>query len=318
MSVDSRLRRGLSANAAALREPDVELILGKALDAHRRRRALRWVGVTGLAAAACAVLLLPAVWHTNTTHRPPVGRTPTTLLGGYAGLVGTLPGAPQASGRWALELDADGRVVATAPNRYGKGVPQTIGMLDGRILRTDLFEKDLCQGRGPGRYAPSRRADQLVLGVLSDTCAPRVSFFTATTWISDGVTAYTGARIPEGRWARDVTVKQLRDGGFHPDAAWLASNGFTDGGSRFVIEFAGSRWFIFVETDQGGLEIGDQGTVKFDALGRWVQNDVTAIEWSLEGDVLTTRNAVPVEGIRPLPTNPSDEAVLEGRWQPIR
>jgi hypothetical protein len=315
MSVDDRLRTGLSANAAALREPDIELILGQALDAHQRRRALRWVRVTGLAAAACAALLLPVVWHTSTTHGPPAGRTPTTLPGGYAGLVATLPGAPQASGRWALEFGADGHVVATAPNRYGKGVPETIGMLDGRTLRTDLFEKDLCQGRGPGRYALSRRADQLVLDVLRDTCTPRVSFFTATTWISDGVTAYSGARIPEGRWARDVTVQQLRDGGFHPDTAWLASNGFTDGSSRFVVEFAGTRWFIFVETDQGGLELGDQGTVTFDPLGRWVQNGVTAIEWSLEGDVLTTRNAVPVEGIRPLPTDPSDSAVLEGRWQ---
>ena len=315
MSVDDRLRMGLTANATALAEPNVELILGKALAAHRRRRALRWAGFAGMAAVACAVVALPVLWHGNETLGPPAGRTSSTFEGGYAALVTTVPGASQASGRWALELDADGQLVATAPNRYGRGLPAVIGAVDGRHVRTELFDENLCQGLGSGRYTASRRGDHLVFQLASDPCATRVAFFTTTTWISTGASAYTGPRIPEGRWARDVTASQLNALGFHPDAAWLASNGFTDGKSRFVIQFAGSRWFIFVETDQGGLEIGDQGTATYDALGRWVQNGTMAIEWSIKGDTLTTRNVVPVEGPRPTPTRTEERAVLEGIWQ---
>jgi hypothetical protein len=40
-----------------------------------------------------------------------------------------------------------------------------------------------------------------------------------------------------------------------------------------------------------------------------------AIEWSIKGDTLTTRNVVPVEGPRPTPTRTEERAVLEGIWQ---
>ena len=76
MSVDDRLRTGLTANATALREPDVEHLLGKALAAHRRRRALRRAGLAGLAAAACAAVVLPMVWNANTAPKPPAGTAP--------------------------------------------------------------------------------------------------------------------------------------------------------------------------------------------------------------------------------------------------
>lgn len=322
MPVDDRLRVGLTANAAALREPDVELLLGQAFAAHRRRQARRWAGVAGLAAAACAALVvtLMAQPAPKPEPAPPVGPTPTTLQDRYAGLVAPFAEAPQASGRWALAVGADGKVTATPPNRYGRGEPLVAGRFGrGGVFGTDAFSQNnhICDSPG-GRYRMTTRGDRLIFESVADSCVSRVQFFTKTTWISTSVTAYTGPGIPDGRWARDVTVGQLNDVHFWPDAAWKTSNGFSDGSGRFVIEFAGSRWFIFVENDQGGLEVGDQGTVRYDGLGRWVQNDLTAVEWSIRGDTLTTRNAVPVEGLHPLPASDVDRAVLEGSWQRVR
>ena len=64
MSVDERLRIGLSRNALSL-EPDVDAFLATALARRRRSRRIRWAGATaGLVAAACAVtvLVLSAGW----------------------------------------------------------------------------------------------------------------------------------------------------------------------------------------------------------------------------------------------------------------
>ena len=322
MPVDDRLRVGLTANATALREPDVDILLGQAFAAHRRRQARRWAGVAGLTAAACAALVVTLMGQTapKPAPAPPVGTTTATLLERYAGLVAPFAEAPNVSGRWVLARSADGTVVATPPNRYGRGEQ----LLAGRIGREGVFGTDLfrpgnhiCDSPG-GKYRIADRGDRLVFESVDDGCVSRVQFFTKTTWISTRVTAYTGPRIPDGRWARDVTVGQLNDVRFWPDAAWKTSNGFSDGKGRFVIEFAGSRWFIFFENDQGGLEIGDQGPVTYDALGRWVQHDMTAIEWSVRGDTLTTRNAVPVEGLPPLTASDTDRGVLEGSWERVR
>ncbi|WP_157581734.1 hypothetical protein [Phycicoccus sp. Soil803] len=322
MPVDDRLRVGLTANAAALREPDVELLLGQAFAAHRRRQARRWAGVAGVAAAACAALVVTLMGQTapKPVPAPPVGPTPATLHDRYAGLVAPFAEAPHVSGRWVLVRGADGKLVANPPNRYGTGDPVVAGRIGrGGVFGTDMFHQDnlICDSPG-GKYRIADRGDQLVFESVDDFCVSRVQFFTKTTWISTSVTAYTGPRIPDGRWARDVTVGQLNDVRFWPDAAWKTSNGFSDGTGRIVIEFAGSRWFILFENDQGGLEIRDQGTVRYDALGRWVQNGSTAVEWSIRGETLTTRNAVPVEGLHPLPARDADRGVLEGSWRRVR
>ena len=224
------------------------------------------------------------------------------------------------SGRWLLALGADGKVVATPPNRYGRGDPVVAGRIgSGGVFGTDLFDEgNLICDSPSGRYRIAERGDRLVFESVADSCVSRVQFFTKTTWISTSVTAYTGPGIPDGRWARDVTVGQLNDLHFWPDAAWKAANGFSDGTGRFVIEFAASRWVILFENDQGRLEIGDQGTVVYDALGRWVQHGFTAVEWSVRGDTLTTRNAVLVEGLHPLPASDADRGVLEGSWKRVR
>ena len=322
MPVDDRLRVGLTANATALREPDVDILLGQAFAAHRRRQARRWAGVAGLAAAACAALVVTLTGQTapKPVPAPPVGQTPATVQDRYAGLVAPFAEAPQASGRWALVVGADGKVVATPPNQFGRGEPLVAGRI-GRegVFGTDAFSQDnhICDSPG-GKYRIADRGDQLVFESVDDFCVSRVQFFTKTTWISTNVTAYTGPRIPNGRWARDVTVGQLNDVHFWPDAAWKTSHGFSDGTGRFVIQLAGTRWFIYLENDQAELEISDQGTVLYDALGRWVQNGRTAVEWSIRGDTLTTRNAVPVEGLSPLPASDADRGVLEGTWERVR
>jgi len=77
MSVDDRLRSAFSANASTV-EADVEVLLSTTFTRYRRGRALRWVGATGLAAAACAALVLALAWHDDPAPPPVPARTATT------------------------------------------------------------------------------------------------------------------------------------------------------------------------------------------------------------------------------------------------
>lgn len=202
MSVEDRLRVGLAANAAALREPDIELQLGEAFAAHRRRSARRWAGVAGLAAAACAALVVTLMGQMapKPVPAPPVGPTPATLHERYAGLVAPFAEAPNVSGRWVLAVDADGKVVATPPQTFRGGEAMVAGRM-GReaVFGTDMFREGnhICDSPG-GKYRIADRGDQLVFESVDDRCVSRVQFFTKTTWISTRAPAYTGPRIPDG------------------------------------------------------------------------------------------------------------------------
>ena len=78
MSVDDRLRSCLAADARTV-DPDVEALLTKTFTRYRRRRALGWAGVTGLAAATCASLVLALTWHADPTPPPVPVQTTTTF-----------------------------------------------------------------------------------------------------------------------------------------------------------------------------------------------------------------------------------------------
>lgn len=317
MSVDDRLRAGLTEYAARLPEPDVELRFYRSLAIHRRRRAARLVGaVSALVAAACAVAVLAPVATGRGGPLWPAGdATPRpTVQGSYAGLAQALPDLPGSSGRWGLDFGDDGRVTASAPRGADRG-PEAAGSLRGDLLTTELFAKDACTGVAPGIYTVARVADRVVLEVSRERCAERARLLTGTTWVSTRTTSWNGPRIPEGRWVREVTVDELHERGYVPSQELLGSNFLDDGAGRFHLEFAGARFYVFVEDDDGSLVLGDQGDVSYDALGRWVQNLSLAVEWSLEGDTLTTRNVAPVDGVRLTDAQPDERLVLEGTWR---
>lgn len=313
MSVDERLRAGLAANAAQGVDPDVEQLLERVLERSRRLRARRWVTLTTGVAAACTALALLATVRWAADDRSPHPATTSTHVapGRYAGLVEAVPGAAEASGRWTLDLDARGRLTVTAPPGFTRDHSGTQGVLNGDRLRTTLFQHDLCRGQAAGTYAVERRADHLGLVRLKDPCAARSVLLGATSWVPTAVSAYSGPTIPDGRWARDVTTGQAQAQGFRASPEWLAANGLTDGTSRIYLEFRRSTWTVIVEDDGGSPAVGDQGTVVYDALGRWVQAGSLAIQWSVDGDTLTTRNVVRVDG---RPAEPDERFVLEGAW----
>jgi hypothetical protein len=318
MSVDDRLRTGLAANALTV-EPDVEALLSSALTRYRRRRALRWAGVTALAAAACAAVVLVLVLHDDHAGRPLPARTTTTqtLVGRYAGLVDPPAGTPQLSGRWVLAFD-NGKLTVTAPPGYTGTLTGTQGTLTGRTLETNLFAHDLCAGQTPGTYRLETHGEDATIGLLRDQCGVRTTILTSARWVSTAVATYTGPRIPDGRWSRDVTVADMHARGYYPNKDVLTSNWLDDGKGRSVLEFHGDHWVLYAEDNQGKLEIADQGDVTYDALGRWVQNGVLAVQWSLAGDTLSTYNVVQINGSVPALAGPDETFALGGTWKRVR
>lgn len=188
MSVDDRLRIGLSRNACSL-DPDVELLLVSARAMHRRSRWLRrGAAAAGLVAAACAAgAVVWSGWAGD--HQPPVvpatSTSPSIVLHGrYAGQVAALPSAPTIAGRWMLDFGSAGMLGVTAPATYPGVVSGSLFAVRGRELRTDLFSQDACSGQPVGQYSVSRTGPRLTLVVVDDPCSARVGVLATTTWTS--------------------------------------------------------------------------------------------------------------------------------------
>lgn len=187
MSVDERLRKGLTQNAHSL-DPQVELSLDAAWSRHRRARRGRWAAAaSGVLAAACAVLV--AVTGGWWVPGPGSAVTPATtpaemvdLRGRYSGEVAMLPSAPGAEGQWVLDFRSAGVLEVTPPSTYSGVVSGVLYALDQDTLRTDLFGQDLCSGQPLGAYTVSQSADRLVLTARDDPCSWRVSILEGTTW----------------------------------------------------------------------------------------------------------------------------------------
>jgi hypothetical protein len=186
MSVDERLRIGLSRNAESL-DPDVELCLETALARRRRSSQFRWAGAAaGLVAAACAIGVLgsPGGWGSWGRPLVPGQHAPSSvaLQGRYAGEAASITGAPSVEGRWVLEFKAQGVLTVTAPPAYPGVVSGVLYALDGDELRTDLFSQDLCSGQPLGQYTVTRVGAELTLSVVDDTCPQRVAVLSTTNW----------------------------------------------------------------------------------------------------------------------------------------
>jgi hypothetical protein len=186
MSVDERLRIGLSRNALSV-TPDVDWLLESALARRRRAIRARWAGATaGIAAAACAlaVVVLPGgIGRDRGAPTVPADATASVdVRGRYAGQVAALQTAPSVEGRWVLEFRDAGVLVVTAPPAYPGVVSGVLYAVEGDELRTDLFSQDRCSGLALGRYAVARTAAGLALTEVDDPCGPRVAVLARTTW----------------------------------------------------------------------------------------------------------------------------------------
>jgi hypothetical protein len=190
MSVDERLRIGLSRNAQSY-DPDVEVLLQSALSRRRRARWLRRAGATAaLVAAACAatVLAMPGGWWADRGWplEPEDGTTSSLALQGrFAGEVDVVPAAPGVAGPWVLDFKAEGVLSVTAPPSYPGVVSGAIYAVEGDQMRIDLFGQDLCTGRPPGRYAVTRTGAELTLLAVDDLCPARVTVLSTTRWSSE-------------------------------------------------------------------------------------------------------------------------------------
>lgn len=104
-------------------------------------------------------------------------------------------------------------------------------------------------------------------------------------------TADTGGAIPDGSYAKTVTVSQAKAMGI-TDQDFLDQLG-EDGRTTFVYKFQGARWTEFVVEDVP--EPGDLGTLEYDAKGDVVMTSasdgcpgcVYTYHWSVVGDELT-------------------------------
>jgi TRAP-type C4-dicarboxylate transport system substrate-binding protein len=120
------------------------------------------------------------------------------------------------------------------------------------------------------------------IGLVSLTLALGAA---ATT---DASSPPTEERIPDGTYTRVATVEDGIALGLDPQFAQEMTG--PDGEVPFRIVFDGDRWLQYGTSDLGIEELGDQGTVDYDAEGRWVAcPGCVAVEWSLGAGELTLR-----------------------------
>ena len=114
MSVDERLRIGLSRNAQGL-QPRRRAAAGGRVGAAAADRRVRWAGAAaGVLAAACTALALAvSAWWPGDSSAPTVpadsATSTATLQGRYAGEVAALPAGAERRGAVGARVQATGR-----------------------------------------------------------------------------------------------------------------------------------------------------------------------------------------------------------------
>lgn len=191
MSIDDRLRGGMTANATA-HQPTVESSLEQVRGRGRRSHSRRLLIAAGSVAAVSATVLVVA-WPHATDRSGPIAPAPSPKVLPTASPTSALfdryesdvSSPAQLAGHWVLELDGNGTVTVIPPNHYAGVVSGTLLSADDTILRTNLFAQDVCADLGNGEFQWTREGARLALRESDDPCALRRTFFTENRWVAD-------------------------------------------------------------------------------------------------------------------------------------
>ena len=199
MSFDQRVREGLERAADSARPADVERSLHRVL-AHRRRRvvarrsaaAVVAVALAGAAVAVVPDLLDPSSGRSDVVApagQPEDSADTSSPAGTYAVDVGASPLAEEhgMTGRWVVELRADGSVQMAAPPTFRGPTSGISYRTQGQRIVVDAFVSDpLCtvsQVVEPvGTYRWDLTAESLELVPVAETCDVRRLLLAGQTW----------------------------------------------------------------------------------------------------------------------------------------
>jgi hypothetical protein len=202
MSFDQRVRRGLERAADGAQRVDVERSLSRVLARRRRRVTARrsTVAVAAVALAVVTVTVVPNVLDPSSGRRDapdvvapagePEGRADASSPAGtYAVDVGDSPLAEEhgMTGRWVIELRADGTVEMAAPPTFRGPTSGISYRTQGDTIRVDAFVSDpLCtvsQAVEPiGTYRWTLTAESLGMVPVAETCDVRRLLLAGQTW----------------------------------------------------------------------------------------------------------------------------------------
>jgi hypothetical protein len=182
MSIDDRIRTGLSRNSM-VPAPPVEQLLDRVRRTHRRRSGIRLLGVA--AAVVLVGLASLALVHALVARRvEPTRPGGPDLPGTYQVVVPQDAAVARMRGTWRVSLTADGRVALTAPPTFraafGTGATYDVS---GSTLTSNVFiDVPGCQRTSPavGTYRFVVTEIGLELTRLDDSCRVRTVLFGAS------------------------------------------------------------------------------------------------------------------------------------------
>ena len=187
MSVDGRLRNGLSREAAGV-DVDVDRFLEGVITRGKRRQLIRRIGAVTIVAALIGVgaavspAVLDVIRHQRDQTAVPVPPGSEAIEGTYVVRIQRADAADLqgAQGLWQFTLRADGLLNVIGPPDAGVSAPSSQYQVEGDRILTTAFASDRCSGVGVYRW--QREGSILTFVRVSDACALRVVLFTSHPW----------------------------------------------------------------------------------------------------------------------------------------